>query len=108
VIAMLSNAGIHPRMRHLARSWMMIVGMVAQVGGAALVPRSLLRARVYGVRFVPFSDAPSVAPAMLVWNPAGTSKVLRWFLECARDVVATQKTPARRSAMRRVTRKTPR
>jgi DNA-binding transcriptional LysR family regulator len=72
---------------------MTIVGMVAQVGGVALVPRSLSRARIEGVRFVPFSDAPSVAPAMLAWNSGGSSKVLGRFLECARDLVGVPARP---------------
>jgi DNA-binding transcriptional LysR family regulator len=93
VIAIFSNVGIHPRTVHLARTWLTIVGLVAQVGGVALVPRSLSRAQSQGVRFVPFSDAPSVAPALLAWNPSGPSKVLGRFLDSANAVVSALASP---------------
>jgi DNA-binding transcriptional LysR family regulator len=108
VIAIFSNVGIHPRTVHLARTWLTIVGLVAQVGGVALVPRSLSRAQLQGVRFIPFSDAPSVAPALLAWNPAGASKVLSRFLDSANLVVSAEASTApkgiRRQGVRQIRR----
>lgn len=83
VIAMFSSAGIHPRTVHSARAWLTIIAMVAQVNGVAIVPKSLGRARIAGVCFVPFRGAASAAHAMLAWNPGFASKALSQFLVCA-------------------------
>lgn len=93
VIAIFSRAGIHPRTIHSARVWLTIVAMVSEVSGVAIVPRSLSRARIAGVRFVPFRGTTGVATAMLVWNPGSASKALEQFLECAAAILkpATRK-----------------
>ena len=83
VIAIFSRAGIHPRTVHQARIWMTIVAMVSQGSGVALVPKSLARANIAGVRFVPFKGAPVAAPAMLAWNPGFVPAALTKFIESA-------------------------
>jgi DNA-binding transcriptional LysR family regulator len=87
VIAVFSSVGIHPRTVHSARTWMTIIALVAQVSGVALVPKSLARAKIDGVRFVRLRGAPSAAPAMLAWNPSFASKELVGFLDCAARIV---------------------
>jgi DNA-binding transcriptional LysR family regulator len=87
VIAVFSNVGIHPRTAHLARTWMTIIATVSQVGGVALVPRSLTRTKIDGVRFLRLRGVPSAAPAMLTWNPNFASKELMSFVECAARVI---------------------
>jgi DNA-binding transcriptional LysR family regulator len=96
VIAAFTAAGIHPRTVHSARTWMTIIAMVAHLGGVALVPQSLARSNIHGVRFVPFQGSPASAPAMLVWNPSSPSRQLLTFVECATHVVK----PARRAPAR--------
>jgi DNA-binding transcriptional LysR family regulator len=98
VIAIFSGVGIHPRTVHSARTWMTIIAMVSQVSGVALVPSSLGRAKIDGVRFVPLSAAPAPAPAMLAWNPSFTSKQLTKFLECAALITKPQRPRQRRGA----------
>ncbi|PPJ40307.1 LysR substrate-binding domain-containing protein, partial [Pseudoxanthomonas sp. KAs_5_3] len=66
VITIFSRAGVHPKTVHAARQWLTIVAMVAEGLGVSLVPRSLARSNVENVRFVPFSGAPAIAPALLV------------------------------------------
>lgn len=83
VIAIFSRAGIHPRIAHAARQWLTIVAMVANGLGVSVVPRSLARSRVHGVRFVEIKGEQVLAPAMLVWNPAYYPPTLRSFIECA-------------------------
>lgn len=83
VIANFSQAGIHPRISYRARSWLAIVAMVAQDGGVALVPRSLARSKLAGVRFVSLAGEPSHVPAMLVWNPSEITPALAKFLDIA-------------------------
>ena len=87
VIAILSRAGIHPRTVHAARQWLTIVAMVANGLGVSLVPRSLSRSRVEGVRFVAFAGAAAVAPAILVWNPDFCPPALDGFIRCARQAL---------------------
>ena len=88
VIAIFSRAGIHPRVAHAARQWLTIIAMVANGLGISVVPRSLARSRVHGVRFVGIKGDQVLAPAMLVWNPAYCPPTLRSFIGCARGVLA--------------------
>jgi DNA-binding transcriptional LysR family regulator len=87
VIAIFSRAGIHPQTAHAARQWLAIVAMVANGLGVSLVPRSLSRSHVRGVRFVPLAGEAVPAPAMLVWNPDFYPLTLDSFLQCARNVI---------------------
>ncbi|MBO9650060.1 MAG: LysR family transcriptional regulator [Variovorax sp.] len=83
VVAIFSRAGVHPKTVHAARQWLTIVAMVAEGLGVSLVPRSLARSKVENVRFVPFTGAPAIAPALLVWNPARMSPALERFIASA-------------------------
>jgi DNA-binding transcriptional LysR family regulator len=83
VIAIFSNAGVHPRTVHMARTWMTIISTVAQVGGVAIVPKSMEKAQIAGVRYVPLTSISPISPAMLIWNPEASSAELEKFLEGA-------------------------
>ncbi|WP_431273164.1 LysR family transcriptional regulator [Variovorax ureilyticus] len=83
VVAIFSRAGVHPKTVHAARQWLTIVAMVAEGLGVSLVPRSLARSNVDNVRFVPFTGAPAIAPALLVWNPTRMSPALDRFIASA-------------------------
>jgi DNA-binding transcriptional LysR family regulator len=83
VIAIFFRAGIHPQTIHEARQWLTIVGMVANGLGVALVPRSLARSRVHGVKFITILGEPVLSPALLVWNPAFYLPMVRSLIECA-------------------------
>lgn len=86
VISSFSRAGIHPQISHRARSWLTVVAIVAAQGGVALVPRSLERSGLAGVRFVSLAGESTPAPGLLVWNPKSVSPPLQRFLEVAADV----------------------
>lgn len=88
VIAVFSRAGIHPVTAHSARQWLTIVALVANGMGVSLVPRSLARSAVHGVRFVRLSDRVATAPAMLAWNPRYHPPALDAFLNTARRETA--------------------
>ncbi len=94
VIASFSHAGIHPQIAHRARSWITVVAMVAQDGGMALVPMSLAKAGMAGVRFIPLAGRPTPAPAMLVWNPTLLAPALASFVDCATEAAETAASPA--------------
>ncbi len=83
VIAIFSRAGIHPKIAHAARQWLTIVAMVANGLGISVVPRTLARSRVHGVKFMEIGGERVLAPAMLVWNPAYYLPTVRSFVDCA-------------------------
>lgn len=87
VIAIFSRAGIHPKIAHAARQWLTIVAMVANGLGVSLVPRTLARSRVHGVKFMKISGERVLAPAMLVWNPAYYLPTIRSFIECSERIL---------------------
>lgn len=87
VIAIFSRAGIQPQTVHAARQWLTIVAMVANGLGVSLVPKSLTRSRVQGVKFIPISGERVLSPALLVWNPAYLPPNLSRFIECSQRVI---------------------
>lgn len=95
VIAIFSRAGIHPHTVHAARQWLTIVAMVAHGMGVSLVPRSLARSGVSGVRFVSVRGAPAMAPARLVWNPGHASAALAGFVQEAERVLQEERRASR-------------
>lgn len=100
VIGIFSQAGIHPRTVHRARIWMTVVAMVANGCGVALVPQSLSRTKIGGVRFVPLAGLPTTAPALLAWNPGFVPLPLEKFLASAAATIREQAGPATRKARR--------
>ncbi|MCC2673593.1 MAG: LysR substrate-binding protein [Ramlibacter sp.] len=96
VIATFSRAGLHPRTFHAATQWMTIVSMVAMGFDVGVVPESLARSGVRGVRFVPLKDELAVSPALLAWNPSVESQALRNFIAAASALLqAGAKAPRR-------------
>lgn len=88
VIAIFARAGIHPRTVHAARQWLTVIAMVAHGLGVSIVPRSLARSRLHGVRFVRIAGEAVGSPASLVWNAERLSLAARSLIETARKVVA--------------------
>jgi DNA-binding transcriptional LysR family regulator len=88
VIAIFARAGIHPQIAHAARQWLTIVAMVANGLGVSLVPRTLARSRVHGVKFMKIRGERVLAPAVLVWNPAYYLPTISSFIECAERTLA--------------------
>ncbi len=86
VIAIFSQAGIHPTTVHAARQWLTIIAMVAHGLGVALVPKSLSRSKVDGVSFVRLKGARAASPALLAWNPEYEVPAVASFLGVARAV----------------------
>lgn len=87
VIAAFSRAGVHPRTYHAARQWLTIIAMIANGVDIGLVPESLARCGLRGVRFVALRDMDAVSPALMAWNPAYGSAALQAFIECAERIL---------------------
>jgi DNA-binding transcriptional LysR family regulator len=76
---------------------MTVVAMVANGCGIALVPQSLSRTNIGGVRFIPLAGTPATAPALLAWNPSMMPLALEKFLASATATIRQQaKSPARK------------
>ena len=90
VVAVFSQAGVHPKLVHAARQWLTVVAMVANGLGIALVPASMARSRMDGVSFVPLAHLPTRATALLAWRPPVTNAALAGFLEIARTELASR------------------
>lgn len=109
VIAIFSRTGIHPKTVHAARQWLTIVTMVASDLGVSVVPHSIARSRVDGVRFVRFRAPAVLAPARLAWNPVHASAALTGFVESAartvRDLRPARKAPSRGRVSKRPSRR---
>ena len=73
---------------HAARQWLTVIAMVAHGLGVSIVPRSLARSRLHGVRFVRIAGEAVGSPASLVWNAERLSLAARSLIETARKVVA--------------------
>jgi len=91
VLAVFSQAGIHPRLVHAARQWLTVIAMVAHGLGIALVPASLARSRIAGVVFVPLANLAARTTALLVWRPNANNASLARFIEVARSVLVVDR-----------------
>jgi DNA-binding transcriptional LysR family regulator len=95
VVAVLSDAGVHPRTRHAARQWLSVVAMVGAGMGVALVPASIAKAGITGARLVPIRGAAPRTVGLLAWKAGAPPAVVESFLAVAREVLAAP-APARR------------
>lgn len=84
VIAIFSRAGIHPRTRHATRQWLTTVALVSEGFGVALVPSSIAKAGIAGVRFVPLKGEAGVSVGGIVWNASTRLAALDAFIDTAR------------------------
>lgn len=87
VIAMFSRAGIHPKTVHAARQWLTVIAMVANGLGVSIVPKTLSRTRIQGVRFISLKGPPVKSPASLVWNPDYSSTTTKGFIAEALRII---------------------
>lgn len=87
VVAVFSQAGIHPRLVHAARQWLTVIALVAHGLGVALVPRSLVQSRMHGVVFRPLAGLHTRTQALLAWQPSASNVALARFLQVARGVL---------------------
>ena len=89
VVTMFSRAGIDPKTVHQVRGWLSSMSLVSKGHGVAIVPLSMAKAHLGGVRVIPLSDPATTAPAMLTWNPTRMSAPLQQFLSIATQVTAS-------------------
>lgn len=84
VLAICSDAGFYPEVRHEVRHWLSVVTLVAQGLGVALVPAALKRSGIPGAVFVPVGTATARSEAFCVWRSADDNAGLQAFVEAVR------------------------
>ncbi len=89
VISTCMAAGFSPRIRHQARHLLTAMGLVATNDSVSLMPKTMARASVPGVRLVRISGKPIYANYSIVWNPRNSLPVLPEVLR----VLGTMRAP---------------
>jgi DNA-binding transcriptional LysR family regulator len=85
ILSLCRNSGFEPTPGQEAQSWHMIAELVSAGMGVAIVPLSVRRYRVAGVRYVPLRPGGSVS-TILCYNRAGTSSAAKLLIETARQL----------------------
>ncbi|MGG4774171.1 LysR substrate-binding domain-containing protein [Paenalcaligenes sp. Me52] len=73
--------GFNPNIRFEVQLQQTVLSLVAEGVGIALVPASMQKAQVAGVRYLPLDNAPLIEQ-VLAWSPTNQNPCLRGFLEC--------------------------
>ena len=67
ILAMCSQAGLQPTIRHEVRHWLSVLSLVAQGMGVALVPEALAAADMDGVALIPLQRRVPPSQTFAVW-----------------------------------------
>lgn len=81
IVSLCVESGFTPRHRHEVRHWLTVVAFVAAGMGVALVPASLVRAGIAGVRFVPVRNRRIQSVTRMVWPAGRLTPTLRGLVE---------------------------
>jgi DNA-binding transcriptional LysR family regulator len=81
------QAGFVPNAPHEADHLQLMLGMVAEGGGVALVPASARKMKQYRVAFVPVRPALPALQVGIAWRRETASTIVKEFLETAHEVM---------------------
>ncbi len=81
IVALCVDAGFTPEVRHEVRHWLTVVAMVAAGMGVALVPASLARAGMAGVRYLPLRNRKIGSITRMLWAPDRVTPTLQALIE---------------------------
>jgi DNA-binding transcriptional LysR family regulator len=81
VLAICSDAGFYPEVRHEVRHWLSVVSLVAHGLGVALVPQALKHSAIPGAVFVPLDQSLARSEVFCIWRTADDSAALQAFLQ---------------------------
>lgn len=90
ILAICTDAGLYPEVRHEVRHWLSVVSLVSQGLGVALVPAALRHSALAGVAFVPLAAGVAHSQAYCIWKTAHDNAALTAFLEVTRTEAARQ------------------
>jgi len=88
VVSLCVAAGFHPNIRYEARNWLTVISCVSKGMGITLVPRSLARAGLPGLRFADIGTGPIMSVVRGAWLQSdGDDAILRnWRNVAEREV----------------------
>jgi DNA-binding transcriptional LysR family regulator len=85
ILSLCRNSGFEPTLGQEAQSWHMIAELVSAGMGVSIVPLSVRRYRVAGVRYVPLRPGGSVS-TLMCYNRPGTSTATKLFIDTAKQL----------------------
>lgn len=91
LMAKCANAGFEPRSRLEVRQFLTVISMVAAGMGVAIVPESIGRAGMPGVRYLPIEGSQPEPTAYLIWDARRSIPGLTTFVETVEQVMARYK-----------------
>lgn len=94
VLAICSDAGFYPEVRHEVRHWLSVVSLVSLGMGVALVPAALKNSAIPGAVFVPIENTTARSEVFCVWRTADDSAAVLAFQSKVREI-AERLAPAR-------------
>lgn len=90
ILAICTDAGLYPEVRHEVRHWLSVVSLVSQGLGVALVPAALRHSALGGVAFVPLAAGVAHSQSYCIWKTAHNSAALSAFLTLIQAEAARQ------------------
>jgi DNA-binding transcriptional LysR family regulator len=87
LIAMCANAGFQPHPRMEVQQFLSIAALVARGMGVSVLPESIARSALPGVRFIAIAGSDFQATAHLVWDKSRSTPVLANFIRAVEHVV---------------------
>lgn len=81
IVSLCVESGFTPRQRHEVRHWLTVLAFVAAGMGVALVPASLARAGMAGVRFLAVRNRRVQSVTRMLWAPDRMTPALRGLVE---------------------------
>ena len=90
ILAICTDAGFYPEVRHEVRHWLSVVSLVSQGLGVALVPAALRHSALGGAVFVPLDAGVPHSQSYCIWKTAHDNAALTAFLELMRAEAARQ------------------
>ena len=77
IVSLCAESGFTPEQRHEVRHWLTVLAFVAAGMGVALVPASLARSGMSGLRFVALGNRRVQSVTRMVWAPERATPALR-------------------------------
>ncbi len=81
IVSLCVESGFTPQHRHEVRHWLTVVAFVAAGMGVALVPESLARVGMAGVRFVALRNRRIQSVTRMLWSPGRMRPALRGLVD---------------------------
>lgn len=85
LLSLCSQAGFLPKVKNEARHWLSVASLVSQGMGVSIVPQSLSRSGLSGIRFLSFEhECKSIS--RLIWSTSPASRIRDNYIAIAKDM----------------------